>query len=233
MEKFSLTGGFKKLKSDLSKMTFKQKLAHLWTYYKVWLFVGILIAAGLSLVVTMVVNKSTTTLCSGLLVNVSLSDEAHAYLQEDLFEQLTTGSRFEKVNLTNAYIGKGTGAETVDQNYYTMVSITGLAVTGELDYLIMDKYAMDYLVVQEIFIDLRDIFTQDELDALGNAVVTARNQEVPESESIPVAINITELPFIAENTQLAESDTVFLSFTKGSSRESLRKELWQWINNWS
>ncbi len=231
MEKFSLTGGFKKLKSDLSGMTFKQKVSHLWTYYKLWLIVAVLVVMGLSLVTTMIINKSTVTLCSGMLVNIEMSDEGKAYMHEQYFEQLKKGKGLEKVEFNSCNLYKGGDAETANNNYYAITSLTGLAATGELDYLILDKYAMDYIIPHEIFMDLRQVFTQQELDAMGNAVVYARSEGTPEDEGIPVAINITNLPYITKTVTIDESDTIFFSFARGSER-GLQRQIWDRLNNY-
>ena len=232
MEKFSLTGGLKKLKSDLSGMTFKQKVSHLWTYYKLWLIAAILIVMGLSLVTTMIINKSTVTLCSGMLVNIEMSDEGKAYMHEQLFEELKTDKGLEKVQFNHAEIYKGNDAETTNTNYYTITSLTGLAAAGELDYLIVDKFAMDTIIPHEIFLDLRKVFTQQELDAMGNAVVYSRSEGTPEEEGVPVAINITDLPYITKNVALKESDTIFFAFARGSERTELQRLIWDRLNSY-
>jgi len=231
MDKFSLTGGFKKLKSDLSGMTFKQKVSHLWTYYKLWLIVAVLVVMGLSLVTTMIINKSTVTLCSGMLVNIEMSDEGKAYMDGQLFEQLKTGKGLEKVQFNSCEIYKDSSAEAANINYYTITSLTGLAATGELDYLIVDKYAMDFIVPHEIFMDLRKVFTQQELDAMGNAVVYARSDDTPEDQGTPIAINITNLPYITMTVGPGESDTIFLSFARGSER-GLQRQIWDRLNSY-
>ncbi len=230
MEKFSLTGGFKKLKSDLAGMSGKEKLAHLWTYYKVWLIVAVLVIMGLSLVFSIIVNKNTTTLASGMLVNLELSEEGKAYLKDELFEELKSGGGLEKVQLNESYLTSTSNAQTAENNYYTIVSITGLAVTGELDYVIMDKFGMESLVPQELFADLRLVLTEQELTALGDAVLYAREEKA--TESMPVVVDITSLAFVQENMELSEGDVVYIGFTKGTERMDMYRLIWDRLQNW-
>ena len=229
MKKFSLTGGWKKLKSDMANMTWKERFVHLWTYYKVWLLVGLLVVMGLSLVITAVVNKNTTTLASGMLVNVELSEEGSYYLKDALFEELKQGG-WEKVQLNQATMGDLGKAEFAETNYYTIISLTGLAVEGELDYVIMNKRGMEGLVPQEIFLDLREVLTEQELEALGTKVLHARPAEGV--ENIPTVVDITDLPFIQQNVKLEEDDVIYFGFAKKSDRPENYRLIWDRINNW-
>lgn len=229
MKKFSLTGGWKKLRSDLSKMTWKERFVHLWTYYKVWLLVGLLVVMGLSLITTIIVNKNTTTLASGMLVNIELSEEGNRYLKDDLYEELKKGG-WEKVQLNQATLGDLSKAEYAETNYYTIISLSGLAVTGELDYVIMDKRGMEALVAQEMFIDLRDVLTEQELEELGTKVLHTR-QEIA-LENMPTVVNITDIPFVQQNITLEEDAVVYIGFVKGSKRPDNYRLIWERVNNW-
>ena len=171
-------------------MTWKERFVHLWTYYKVWLLVGLLVVMGLSLITTIIVNKNTTTLASGMLVNVELSEEGNHYLKDALYEELKQGG-WEKVELNQA--GKAEFAET---NYYTIISLTGLAVEGELDYVIMNKRGMEGLVPQEMFLDLREVLTEQELEALGTKVLHTRLEAA--TENIPTVVDITDLSLLIQ-----------------------------------
>lgn len=229
MEKFSLTGGFKKLRQDLSQMSGKEKLQHLWTYYKWTLLVAVLIIAAVSLVVTAVINKSTTVLASGVMVNKELSAEGQAYLNDDLFEALSQGG-LEKVNLNKMYLTNGETVDALESNYYTIMSLAGLSATGELDYVIMDKTAMEQLAAQEMFLDLTELFQEEELSALGDKVL--RIQKKDTEISYPGVINITELPFIKDNMDLSEKDAIYIGFAKATPRQQVCKMVWQRINAW-
>lgn len=229
MEKFSLTGGFKKLRQDLSQMSGKEKLRHLWTYYKWTLLVAVLVIAAVSLVITAVINKSTTVLASGVTVNKELSAEGQAYLKDNLFEELSKGG-LEKVNLNKMYLTNGETVDALEGNYYTIMSLAGLSATGELDYVIMDKTAMEQLAAQEMFLDLTELFSQEELTALGDKVLHIQKKDA--ETSYPGVINITELPFIKDNMTLSEKDAIYIGFAKATPRQTVCKMVWQRINAW-
>lgn len=225
-----ITGGFKKLKEDLSRMTFKEKVVHLWTYYKSTLVIAVVMILVLSIVVTSLVNVNTDTIVAGVTVNVYLSEEGMQYLGDDYYNKVYDGDGLEEVYITEMSLRDISDAEHSTETYYTLMSLAALISEEELDYMIVDQSALEsFIKYESILQDLRDLFTQEELDALGTKVIHQRLEE--DGEDIPIAINISDLPFVTENTSMGDKP-VYITFAMNSPRYEACRDIYEYILDW-
>lgn len=226
-----ITGGFKKLKEDLSRMTFKEKVNHLWTYYKSTLVIAAAMVILLSIVISCVVNVNTDTIVAGVTVNVHLSDRGMQYLGDDYYNKVYDGSGLEKVYITDMSLRDLSDVEHSEETYYTLMSLAALVSEEELDYMIVDQSALEsFIKYESILQDLRVLFTGDELSELGTAVVHQRLNE--DGEDIPIAINISELPFVKENSSMGDKP-VYITFALNSAREEACRDIYEYILSWT
>ena len=226
---FNLTGGIKKLKEDLAQMpTLRQKLDHIWTYYKLWLLVAVLVVMGISIVVTSLINVNTDMLLAGITVNVDISDEGKAYVTDGLIEQLTRGKKLEDITLQQMKLHNLMDTEDFEEDYYSMQAILGMSAGKILDYMIMDKDAMELLLPSDPFMDLRDLLTEAELAALGDSVKYMEFGE--EKKLIPFAVDITDTAFIKDNA--TAKDRVYIAFPRNTIRKDACRILWDHLNAW-
>lgn len=224
----NITGGLKKLKEDLAAMpTLRQKLEHIWTYYKLWLVVLVLVIMGISLVSTSFVNANTDMLLAGVAVNVNISDEGNAYLTDGMFDQLTKDGKWEDIALQEMRLHDLMDTEDVEEDYYSLMSILGMGAGKILDYLIMDKDAMEILLPNDPFLDLQELLTQEELKALDGRVVY---KEDTDGTLTPIAVEITDTPYIKDNA--TADGKVFLAFTVNTTRKNACRILWDHLNAW-
>ena len=224
-----ITGGFKKLKENLSKMTFKEKLNHLWTYYKGTLVLLAVVIAICSIVVTCIQNKNTKTLLSGVAINVLLSDEGKDYVQNTYFEQHKTGGR-EQVIFTETTHDDFSNVASMESNYMALMSLMALSASGDLDYIFLDDQAIRNLLVHQLFLDLRQVYTEAELEALGDRVIWGNIGTEEDSTYMPFAINIEYIPFIAENADNV-ADT-YIAFVANSPRLEEAKAYLDFLMAW-
>lgn len=225
-----ITGGFKKLKEDLSKMTAKEKVRHLWTYYKSTLLVAIIMIVVISIVINSIVNVNTDTIVAGVTVNVQLSEEGMQYLGDDYYNKVYDGSGLEEVYITDMAMYDITDAEHAEETYYTLMSMAALVSEKELDYMIVNQSALEsFIKYESILQDLRTLFTQEELDALGTKVI--HQQAGTDGEKIPIAINISELPFIKDNASMGDK-AVYITFALNSPREAACRDIYDYILAW-
>lgn len=226
-----ITGGFKKLKEDLSRMTFKEKVQHLWTYYKSTLLVAVIMIVVLSIVVNSIITVNTDTIVAGVTVNVHLSEEGMQYLGDDYYNKVYDGSGLEKVFITDMAMYDITDAEHSEETYYTLMSMAALVSEQELDYMIVNQSALEsFIKYESILQDLRILFTQEELDALGTNVI--HQQAGPDGEKIPIAINISQVPFIKENASMGDKP-VYMTFALNSPREEACRDIYDYILAWN
>ena len=214
-------------KKALSQMNFREKADHLWTYYKGAL--GILVAAVMliSVICTGFINRNKNILSSGTTVNATLSQEAIDYLSALCYERNPEQKNGE-FNLHSVILEDFEDTTDYEFNYNVLVQIITMCSEQDLDYIIMDEVAMKLLLVQECFMDLSEILTQDELTALGDKVISARAED--QTETRPYAINIADLPFIKDNTDA--KGPVYFAFVNNTPRREVCRQIWEDILAW-
>ena len=159
MKNENITGGLKKLKQDLAGMTLREKGEHLWTYYRSWVIVAVAVVMVISILCSSFINLTTNVLVAGASLNVTFQDDAKAYITDGLKEQLTTGGSRETVAFESTYT-----TESLEENYYLQQSMQALIAGNDLDFVIIDKTGMDLLMTLDPFMDLREVFTEEELE---------------------------------------------------------------------
>lgn len=161
----SLKAHFKKTAKDMKGMTFAEKADHLWTYYKEYAFVVIMVLIIVGGVIISLLTPVPTLVSSGTLVNVSLTMEGHDHLT-DVFYKEVLGSPDGKTALTTAnYSTLGT-VDAVDASYQSFMGVAAKVEAKELDYLLMDQVGLNYYGSQDMLMDLRKILPEEELRQL-------------------------------------------------------------------
>ncbi len=222
----SITGGFRKLREDLSRMTFRQKLDHLWTYYKSVLLVALLVIVLLSLIFNFIIFRSTDLIIAGVSVNIPLSDTAVSYIEDGYYERHAKGG-LEKVLYADMRLGDFLN-ETFQDDIYAVTTLTGMAQSKQLDFMIMNEAAFTFIVKEQVFLDLRELFSDEELTAMGANVIYAQNEE--QTEPIPLVLNIADSAFAQNNTQ--EKEKVYLGFTANSPRIDRCRDFYEYLLAW-
>lgn len=228
MKENSFISQFKQLKTDLHGMSSTQRITHLWTYYKWVIAVVLVIIMLISIVLSSVTNRSKTTIMGGVAVNVFVSDAGKAYLLEDYREHMGLTSERQSVEFTELYIHTGENSSIYADNYYSLMSLLSLCSGEQIDYLLLHEGAISILLVQQVFKDLRELYTQEELDAFGDRVIWCENTDT--GEPMPVALDITDMPFIQNNTDI--SGRVFFSYIINSPRTEAAKDLYDYLEAW-
>lgn len=230
MKNEPITGGWKKLKSDLAAMTFKEKLNHIWTYYKGALVILAIMLALSSIVVSSCRSRNTQTLLSGIGINVYLTDEGQSYVKDEYFERVKTEG-LEQVIYTETTQDAFTNTSSMEESYMSLMSLIALGVSEELDYLLLDETALTNLLAHDIYMDLRDFFTEEELEEMADNVIWLVSGAEEEAELMPVAIKVEHIPFFAENAQ--NTDDTFFALVTNTPRKEACRDFWEYINAWT
>lgn len=224
-KKLTVKEHWQKLVQELKGMTPREKLEHLWEYYK-WvpgLFLGFVFLV--CAIVVSIISMNTQLLISGVMINVDISPEGYVWLQDGYFERIGGQEGKEVVNLRNMQFEDP--YTTVNQTYALDVreSVLALIASRELDYLLFDDLALPFFLDPESILDLRELFSQEELDALGTAVIKLQISET--GEEIPVAIDVTDTAMFRD---YMESDkTIYLAFSIVTTRKDACTDFWQFI----
>ena len=128
----------------------KKRLPYLWTYYKVWLLVPILMIVVISTGVQIYHNSLEEPL---LHVNVSdtvlESEEGIQQLSADLLQLCGTGGKYETVPVTTNILS--------GDDYTASIKISIWLSTGEMDIVICDEEKCRNFQEQGIFMDWTEL----------------------------------------------------------------------------
>lgn len=227
MQATKKAGDYRSLKETLAKMTWKQRIEHIWSYYK-W---GILIAAMIIFVLVGVVSSmlagQVETLFSGYLVNMYPTEDGQQYLTVQYRDSLG-GAAGEQTVLLTAATGismEEMAASTVGVD--TGVQVSAMMGAGSLDYIIMDQEGLDYFIGQNAFLPVTEVLTHDQLEDRQSALVYHENES---GKSLPLALEITDLPFAINALQ--HEGPIYIAFPASSARTSTASGFFDYLLEW-
>ncbi len=212
MNELSPIRNLKNLKKDMENMSYKEKLVHIWTYYKWVLVVIMLLIMGASILISVIQNKRRILMLGGVTVNVQVSEEGGQYIQEDYLELVTTGNKRENVIVSHMDVDKPD--RIYGDNYVAVKSLLALCTNEEVDYLILDQTGFETMLIHGAYLGLDQVYTQEELDAFGDKLVYAQMKD--EATPSAVALDITDCAFLQEHAN--ESGKVYFVYVINSPR---------------
>ena len=201
---------WEELKEDLKPMTPKEKLDHLWTYYKGVVFGFLFAVLVVIMAVSAYINANKEIVVSGMLANVYMTQEGYNYLTEDYAELLgCEGNQVVELIASN-FVSLSDPTSAEDNSTAAQKLILQVA-SGTMDYAIIDNIAIEFYASQDVFSDLRTIFPAEmiaqweEQDMLYYIMVVPDgvdldNMEIdPETaDRIPIGIKIQSLPLVQD-----------------------------------
>ncbi|MBQ8768735.1 MAG: hypothetical protein IJZ15_03685 [Oscillospiraceae bacterium] len=226
MATYEKVSWYRRLKNDMKDMTFKEKLGHLWEYYK-WIAITavVLIIATVS-VVNSVIENSKELAYGGMVVNLTVTDEGNTYLKEGWFEALEGDPKEQKIELDTMYLpnmDQPTFSETSRAN---VTKITAMITAGHVDYVLADAYAVHYLCSGGSFSALDEVLPEELLAQFEGKLVTYEDDE----KTYLVAIDISELPFVKKH--IMSPDKVYIAFPGNTGRTERNAAFVQYLMNW-
>lgn len=220
----------KRLKVDLKGMTWQQKLDHIWTYYKEFIIfttIGLIVIIGMGS--TMLAPKKEL-LMGGICVNTYISAEGESYLNQEYFDWLQGDPKKQEIQMSFRSFGD---FSTSTQDYEAFQSIVAMLYAARIDYLLMDEDGMGPLINYESLLDLREVFTEEELKAFGTDVRYAQRTDEegnPTGEMFPVALEITDIPFVQDCRSYNQK--IFLGFAASAPNKDSLRDFWQYLMAW-
>ena len=218
-----------KLKKDMEPMSFWEKIDHLWYCYKLYIIVAAAITVMLGgVLVSFLSHRSQNTLISGMLVNVSIDQAGMNYLTGE-YEAFLQAEKNEVAELESTYFSEL--SEYSPEDDYSKVLALMARVDGKLtDYMLLDKVGMETGIVYDLFFDLRDFLTEEEFKTLADADLLIYAMVKGEDERWPIAVKITNLPFVQDNVN-NEGD-IYFSLSGREPRLEMCRNVWEYIHAW-
>ena len=225
MAEFHPAQELKQLRETLKKLPPKKRMEHLWIYYKWVLGVLAFFALIAVIVVTGIQNVNTENLISGELVNVYIYEDGMNYLNADYFEKLQGIKGKQRVNIIESYLGDFDDSEYAESNYYVVVRTVAAVAAQELDYMMMDERSLSRYLSEDLFIDLNELFTPQELVQMEDDLIYLLYEET--GIRIPVAINIKESGYAKK--YIDSEKATYIAFIANTTKPEACRAFWDYL----
>lgn len=233
MNHLNLSQRLRALIDKLKPMTPGQRIAYIWTYYKIQIFLLIICIIFLVSTVNTLSNASKEPLVSGVLANIELNSEGWDYIKDNFFAYLDgdEATQAVKVSVTD-FSDIYSNFLMFDSSYSSVMNTVSMVSSGMLDYLLMSEDALSFFMTQDVFLDLREFFTADELEALGDKVIYLElvDDDGTTVSRTPVAINISNIPFVQNCLDPVEDCYFSLSATSEQLKNC--RIFWDYLLAW-
>ena len=214
-----------KAKEVMKDMTWPERIDYIWTYFSVPIIaVSVGLVVLISILVTVLAPRKQVLL-TGVTMDVTLTQDGQRYLTDKLFATLGgTDADKETVDLVERYLGSREDYENYTAQVMAMV---GLVAAQELDYALLDAAALEQFAPGGMFTDVSTLLTAQQL-----AQFEGKFYCIPDEEgaSVPVAIDISDLPFI--KTCAPKEEKVYIAFPGNTSRTDKLDAFFDWLLAW-
>lgn len=153
-------------KEKLKSMHGKEKLDYIWTYYKAWFFVFVLLCMIIVTGVQIYQNSKYHYLLEIAVVN-SHNIEGGDKAEKIALDALKSQDSYDRVRFDMTY-QLGTDMENADPSLVTKLST--VVTAGELDMMICDKTTYEYYAKQAMFRPMEELLTGEEREAYGDSM---------------------------------------------------------------
>lgn len=222
--------GWKRLGQQLKPMTWKERIDHLWTYYKEWVWIGAVVVILVSAMISSAFNMAKDVLVTGMMVNITIDQTGYNYLSTDYAEKIDADDFWEEVRLEYTAFGTMTDQSNTEQNYYAAMTVVAEVSAEKLDYIILDKPGMEFYITQGVYMDLREFFTEEELSQFAQENRLIYAQEEGSDDKWVVAVDITDTAFVQDN--VTSEGPVYFALAGNTQNMDMCRDIWEHIHAW-
>ena len=185
--------------ADFKALPFKKKVNHVLYYYKWYIVGGIALVALLVSLITTIVGNQKDVLISGIFINNATSQEGYDHLQQGYWDYCG-GDKGTRVDLVTGRRIQFDSETLSQEDAASFMVVTSMIAARTLDYIITDEDSLDDFMGQEIILDLKEVFSQEELAAM----------DTIEMDGITAAIRLEKSDFARNYPLMAEKSVLFL-----------------------
>jgi len=199
---------------------FKYGFGYFWEYYRIPTLAVILITIFLvSIIKTMVTAKDTAF--EAIFMNAAAVPDETAFAEIIQIDQ-----KKEQVYFDNSYVMNVDPDSYSETTYVNSQKLMAVIASGAADVMLADPQMAASYFNAEIFGDLRNIFSEEFLNSLGDRVIwhTPIDSDTGEavSDSIPIAINVNDAKKLIENSCYYTEDVYFMVIVNTSHPDYVR-----------
>lgn len=209
-------------KPDIKNMSTGKKLEYVWDYYRFHILGTIVLVLVFGSIIHHYATLKTAVL-DMIFLNAYTAEDAHAPFAEFLIEQGYDPNEYE-VYLTTS-LAYALTEDGYQPDYTTLQAISAMFSTGDVDVFAMPPQVFDEYATAGYTMDLRTVFTDDELAAYSEEIVYSTLSET--GEQFPSAFNLKDCNWLEEYGFYAGD--YYMAITVNSDSPELTKEFLLYI----
>lgn len=214
-----------KLRDELKPMTWPKRIDHIWTYYKEYIILFVAFSIVMVGFISSMLTGRKETYVTGILVNLNVEQEGMNYLSQDYAQKLGLEDA-DKVRVEYTYF-EDPLINPEDNNYYAAMIVENEVGANMLDYMIVDHMSMEFFTTRGVYMDLRKLFSEEELIALAMEDRLIYVQEESEETYWPAAIKITNVGFVED--YVLNSGEVYFAVAGSTEKLEEVRGVWEYI----
>ena len=160
----------------LKGMGFKAYWDYFWDYYKIHVIVGVLLIIFAVSLIRDVAGNKPFALNAVFINGASLDDES--VLAEEFAEYEGIDTHEEQVFIDTSLVMSEDNVTASSNTISSTQKLYAMIAAKELDVILSDPDTFGKLSPNEMYLDLREYFTEDELDALGDRICYVDQAEI-------------------------------------------------------
>lgn len=226
----TLKDRWNKMINDLKPMTFKERVEYMWMYYKEYLVILFMVVIMGGMLINAAIYRSKEIMVTGMMINVEIEQQGVNYLTNEYMTHLGGTPEKNIIELDHTRISTIYDPGEAEAMYNMMMLLPARVTGGLLDYILLDQVALEHYIQQDIFMDLREVFTPEEMaqwEAEGRIIYGQHEDDI---EKIPYAIVITDIPFVKDNVEV--ENQIYFALAGSSPRPEMCRNAWEYINAW-
>ena len=220
---------FRKLRRELSTMSFEDKIDHIWRYYKINLILLVLIPVILVPLLTSIFVKGPESILYGNYCNVALGELGQYYVTRDYvqYKELPAEDYIAQLEFS---VTEGLGMTAMSaQGVDGGLAVVAAVAADSLDYIVCDEVAAEYLSIQQSFLSLDRVLTEEQMEEYSDLIYTYTDPDF--GDTYAVALDVSEIPFFRENIQV-EGPCYFAFANKKEADAQALREFFSYLLSW-
>lgn len=190
-------------------LTFKQKLIHIWEYYKWHIIIPIVAVISAVSIGLAIYENSKDSVLYAVFINTLLTDTSGDKLMDEFVDYAELDMKGKKITLdTTLYINqKNSDMNSVSSSQKLLAMFTSI----EMDVIICNEDNFDYYAAQDSFVELSEVLPQDFLAEHEDLLLEAVGKD---GEEHTFGISLADSSKLAEYNAFLEDPILTIPVTR-------------------
>lgn len=148
----------------IKSMSWKDRLSHIWAYYKPHMAVLLLVILACSMIGQMIYRAQFETVFSAAVLNGIMGDSE--MMAEDFKSYLGDQDKYHEIMIDSSMYFSGDDSA----DYTAVMKLTTLIGAGEIEVMIAPESQFEKYQTMDAFIPMKDLLTEEQIETYGEDV---------------------------------------------------------------